>query len=126
MSDSAKEGPAETVAEVKSKESPCAELKIAMEKCVAKKGEDSCRELIQAYKECERVLRGTCLEFFRLPIILSSTNPTIPLGGTDGVVLLYMIDVIDAVGCGFCCLSRKDLHCTNCVPSCHRRKSCIR
>ncbi|OCT72863.1 hypothetical protein XELAEV_18035842mg [Xenopus laevis] len=98
MSDSVKEGPAETVAEVEAKptESPCAELKIAMEKCVAEKGEDSCHELIQAYKDCERVLRGARVLSPYAPIILSSPNPTIPLGRTDGVVLLYMIN---AVGC---------------------------
>lgn len=58
MSDSASEASAPTVEEGSAApaENPCAELKVAMEKCAAEKGEDNCQELIQAYKECMKSL----------------------------------------------------------------------
>ncbi|XP_042328663.1 cytochrome c oxidase copper chaperone-like [Sceloporus undulatus] len=37
-------------------EPPCAELKAASEKCVKDKGEEACKDLLEAYHSCLRAL----------------------------------------------------------------------
>ncbi|XP_060636655.1 cytochrome c oxidase copper chaperone-like [Anolis sagrei] len=37
-------------------EPPCAELKATSEKCVKEKGEEACKELLEAYHSCLRAL----------------------------------------------------------------------
>lgn len=58
MSDAPAEESATTVGEVNTApvENACTELKTAMEKCAAEKGEENCQDLIQAYKECMKSL----------------------------------------------------------------------
>ncbi|XP_066487380.1 cytochrome c oxidase copper chaperone-like [Tiliqua scincoides] len=53
-------------------EPPCAELKAAADKCVKEKGEEACKELLEAYLSCLRALGTSPQDLESSPMVPSS------------------------------------------------------